>query len=349
MCPSVGVAPLPGGMVSAGNGVAPLPAALAATSSAGGRPSRTLSFHQSVDMVTPRTPEGATARASRLRATTSLHFKTMLNPQNRSMLRKIEKQKADQKLQAKQLADLQRKLEREARVIDATIQAKDLTERGPLSSSGAQGEVFKAVWKRMIPVAIKENKSGEWAGDLTAEMQLFLDLHHPHVVACYGILKETGSDGQTVNSIVTEKCSTSLDHFLKDNENWTCFKGAERLNQINLQKSTILLHVSQGLEKLHDMNVLHRDIKCANCVARWHSHVHLVHCLWLLLIAAGVEMCCWTVPRVNAASATTQGTGRSVTSGKRRSSNRHSFASRRQSPGARVTRTASSNASASCL
>jgi serine/threonine protein kinase len=131
---------------------------------------------------------------------------------------------------------------------------------GPLSSSGAQGEVFKAVWKRMIPVAIKENKTGQWAGDLTAEMQLFLDLHHPHVVACYGILKERGADGQIVNSIVTEKCSTSLKDFLEDNDNWTCFRGS--VDQINLQKSTILLHVSQGLSKLHDMNVLHRDIKC---------------------------------------------------------------------------------------
>lgn len=179
------------------------------------------------------------------------------------MFRKIEKQKADQKLHAKQLADLHRKFEKQARVVDATIYSKDLTERGPLSSSGAQGEVFKAVWKRMIPVAIKENKSGDWAGDLTAEMQLFLDLHHPHVVACYGILKEQ-NEGKTVNSIVTERCSTSLDHFLKDNGNWTCFRGSDRLSQINLQKSIILLHVSQGLSKLHDMNVLHRDIKCGN-------------------------------------------------------------------------------------
>ena len=49
-----------------------------------------------------------------------------------------------------------------------------------------------------------------------------------------------------MNSIVTEKCTTSLDHFLKDNHHWTSFSGAgfDRLNQINLQKSTILLHVS---------------------------------------------------------------------------------------------------------
>eukprot|EP01043_Picozoa_sp_COSAG02_P010794 COSAG02_NODE_387_length_23294_cov_52.630610_16_plen_280_part_00 len=249
--------------VVAGDGIALSPGSIR-------RPSRTLSFPSE-----SAASEGAATRASRLREAPSKHFKTMLTPQNRSMLGKIEKQKADQKLQANQLADLQRKLEREARVIEATIQATDLTERGPLS-----GEVSKAVWKRMIPVAIKEDKSGEWAGDLTAEMQLFLDLHHPHIVACYGILREIGSDGHTLTSIVTERCSsTSLDHFLQGNENWICFKGAGRLNQINLQKATILLHVSQGLEKLHDMNVLHCNIKCGNCIAPWHSREYLVRCL----------------------------------------------------------------------
>ena len=126
-------------------------------------------------------------------------------------------------------------------MVEATIAPSDLTERGPLSSSGAQGEVFKAVWKGMIPVAIKENKSGDWAGDLTPEMQLFLDLHHPHVVACYGILKEVQEDGKVVNSIVTEKCSTSLDHFLHEPQHWVGLNA----DQIRLRKSTILLHVSQ--------------------------------------------------------------------------------------------------------
>lgn len=123
---------------------------------------RSLSFHDSVGRIVVKGEEGSNARAvrtvsllcvrarspslscslspssilpqARLRATTSTHFKTMLNPQNRSMLRKIEKQKADQKLQAKQLADLQRKLEKEARVVDATISAHDLTERGEACS-----------------------------------------------------------------------------------------------------------------------------------------------------------------------------------------------------------------------
>jgi hypothetical protein len=41
-------------------------------------------------------------------------------------------------------------------------------------------------------VAVKENinDNSSWDDSLTNEMQLFLDLHHPHVVACYGILKE---------------------------------------------------------------------------------------------------------------------------------------------------------------
>ena len=74
---------------------------------------------------------------------------------------------------------MQREVETKAREVSATIKIEDLTEFvGPVS-----GDVFTAVWKRMIPVAIKENKS-DWAGDLMPEMQLFLDLHHPHLVAC---------------------------------------------------------------------------------------------------------------------------------------------------------------------
>ena len=59
--------------------------------------------------------------------------------------------------------------------------------------------------------------------ELTMEMKLFLDLHHPHVVACYGILEEEALDGEetaTAYSIVTERCQTSLDHFLRDDSNW---------------------------------------------------------------------------------------------------------------------------------
>ena len=122
--------------------------------------------------------------------------------------------------------------------------------------------MLRAVWKSSIPVAIKESIK-EIDEELTDEMQLFLDLHHPHVVACYGILKETITvDGEPKikNSIVTERCRKSLNHFLSEHCEWEGFS----MDEIDMRKYTILLHVSLGLQKLHDMGVLHRDIKGGN-------------------------------------------------------------------------------------
>ena len=59
---------------------------------------------------------------------------------------------------------------------------------------------------------------------------------------------------------MTERCRTSLDHFLKDNKEWVNMT----MDQIDMLKYTILLHIAHGLEKLHDMGVLHRDIKAGN-------------------------------------------------------------------------------------
>lgn len=134
-------------------------------------------------------------------------------------------------------------------------------------AQGAKGYVRRALWKRCLKVAIKKADNGTWSGDgLTDEMRLFLDLSHPHIVACYGILKEPlagssqGSNALTENSIVTERCQTSLQAFLNDGSKWADLTPHE----VDLQKYTILTHVSLGLQKLHDMSVLHRDIKCNN-------------------------------------------------------------------------------------
>ena len=194
------------------------------------------------------------------------------------------------------------RMSKSARVVESIIHAHDLESmdedkrhgfydwrecpvsgshlrEGGHNAAGAAGEVFRATWKSSIPVAIKENINDNttWNSELTREMQLFLDLHHPHVVACYGILKETiggetygdemartyttgGSAIQLRNSIVTENCRTSLAHYLGDNSNWDGLT----LDLVDRRKYTILLHVSLGLQKLHDMGVLHRDIKAGN-------------------------------------------------------------------------------------
>eukprot|EP01045_Picozoa_sp_COSAG04_P000845 COSAG04_NODE_24_length_37684_cov_50.391060_11_plen_2361_part_00 len=119
------------------------------------------------------------------------------------------------------------------------------------------GAVVRAMWKTSIKVAIKRNLNPN--ADNEDEMKLFVDLHHPHVVACYGLLNEE-REGRPVTSIVTERCTTSLEAFLDDHDKWK----DKTDDELDMTKYTILLHVSLGLQKLHDMNVLHRDIKSNN-------------------------------------------------------------------------------------
>eukprot|EP01043_Picozoa_sp_COSAG02_P061207 COSAG02_NODE_8176_length_2675_cov_8.580745_1_plen_354_part_10 len=90
-------------------------------------------------------------------------------------------------------------------------------------------------------------------------------MHHPHLVACYGILEEKVHGGVVTRSIVTERCTMSLRAFLDEHDRWEHFHD-ERLkpDDVDLRKYTILDHISRGLQKLHDMSVLHRDIKCLN-------------------------------------------------------------------------------------
>jgi hypothetical protein len=133
----------------AGLPAAPLPSGLMKNSSTGS--SSKLTFAAQVETVArPRSTEGKERRAARLRATTSTHFKTMLNPNNRDMLRSIEKHRAAEKLQAAQLRELQRELETKARVIDAPIKPDDRTGRGvqgDLEAHDPGGDQGEQVWR----------------------------------------------------------------------------------------------------------------------------------------------------------------------------------------------------------
>ena len=125
------------------------------------------------------------------------------------------------------------------------------------AARGAHGIVYRAKWKGSLKVAIKVQQKED---DNTEETRLFMDLRHPHLVACYGILQHDGK-----RSIVTERCTTSLSAFLRAHSRWQYFHNEQLTpDKIDLCKYTILEHVSQGLQKLHDMSVLHKDLKCEN-------------------------------------------------------------------------------------
>ena len=139
----------------------------------------------------------------------------------------------------------------------SSLNTKDRMSSLSNLSKGAHGEVLRAQWKKTIKVAIKKNLSQKSNED---EMRLFRDLNHPNIVICYGFLREG-----TTMSIVTERCTTSLDAFLKDNRNWERFHDEPLTpDKIDFRKLTILEHVAAGLVKLHDDCVLHRDIKTSN-------------------------------------------------------------------------------------
>ncbi|XP_076958344.1 uncharacterized protein LOC143634048 [Bidens hawaiensis] len=141
-----------------------------------------------------------------------------------------------------------------------TIKNDDLEEVKQLGS-GTYGAVYHGKWKGS-DVAIKKIKASCFAGrpsererliaDFWKEALILSSLHHPNVVAFYGIVRD-GPDGSLAT--VTEfMVNGSLKQFLQKKD-----------RTIDRRKRLIIaMDASFGMEYLHGKNIVHFDLKCEN-------------------------------------------------------------------------------------
>lgn len=120
--------------------------------------------------------------------------------------------------------------------------------------SGSFGVVYKGTYKH-TDVAVKQmNIEASADVDLIVaafkrEVALMFDLHHPHIVVCFG-----GTVMKKAVRIVTELMTTSLSKEIYDKKA-TFFEPERRL---------VIVHIARGLSYLHCVHVTHRDLKPDN-------------------------------------------------------------------------------------
>lgn len=135
-----------------------------------------------------------------------------------------------------------------------------------LVGTGGFSHVFKAIWKDMpdalstqsphpetMPVAIKiSSKAPESEQMLLREIAIHRRLSHPNIVAFLGVIDETPSDKK---GLVME---LMLHGDLLD------MLSAHKGLVSSFLRCSIARDVARGLHYLHDLGLLHRDLKCEN-------------------------------------------------------------------------------------
>ncbi|XAR62755.1 Non-specific serine/threonine protein kinase [Bertholletia excelsa] len=135
---------------------------------------------------------------------------------------------------------------------------EDLQELG----SGTFGTVYHGKW-RGTDVAIKRIKKSYFSGrsseqehltkDFWREAQILSKLHHPNVVAFYGVVPD--GPGGTLATVTEFMSNGSLRHVLLQ-------KDRKALDQ--RKKLILAMDAAFGMEYLHLKNIVHFDLKCDN-------------------------------------------------------------------------------------
>jgi serine/threonine protein kinase len=134
---------------------------------------------------------------------------------------------------------------------------------------GAYGSVFKAIFKEtQYPVAAKkiQFEKQQAADDVRKEIDILKTCNHPNIVNYYGCM---------VSNIKIEDKSGFLLPEENENSLWIlmdyCAAGSikdfiqKTKNPLNeIQAAYVLSQSLQGLQYLHSLKIIHRDLKCAN-------------------------------------------------------------------------------------
>ncbi|VVA89986.1 unnamed protein product [Arabis nemorensis] len=134
---------------------------------------------------------------------------------------------------------------------------EDLHELG----SGTFGTVYYGKW-RGTDVAIKRIKNSCFSGgsseqarqtkDFWREARILANLHHPNVVAFYGVVPD--GPGGTMATVTEYMVNGSLRHVLQRKD-----RSLDRRKRL-----MITLDAAFGMEYLHMKNIVHFDLKCDN-------------------------------------------------------------------------------------
>nr|ABK06410.1 flag-tagged protein kinase domain of putative mitogen-activated protein kinase kinase kinase [synthetic construct] len=140
------------------------------------------------------------------------------------------------------------------------IMNDDLEELKELGS-GTFGTVYHGKW-RGSDVAIKRIKKSCFAGrsseqerltgEFWGEAEILSKLHHPNVVAFYGVVKD--GPGATLATVTEYMVDGSLRHVL-----------VRKDRHLDRRKRLIIaMDAAFGMEYLHAKNIVHFDLKCDN-------------------------------------------------------------------------------------
>lgn len=140
------------------------------------------------------------------------------------------------------------------------IKNKDLEELRELGS-GTYGTVYHGKW-RGSDVAIKRIKKSFFTGrsseqerlavDFWREAEILSKLHHPNIVAFYGVVQD--GPGGTLATVTEYMVNGSLRHVLISKD-----------RHLDRRKRLIIaMDAAFGMEYLHSRNIVHFDLKCDN-------------------------------------------------------------------------------------